>query len=116
DMPPGEARVPQDQIATLKRWIAAGAKTARPEPATIEPGLGITPEERAYWAFQPVKRPEVSEEFKNRPGVRTPIDALLLKAMPEGLSFSPDAEKLTLIKRASFDLTGLPPGPEQIRR
>ncbi|WP_417377166.1 DUF1553 domain-containing protein [Gimesia maris] len=116
DMPPGEARVPQDQIETLKRWIAAGAKTARPEPDTIEPGLGITPEERAYWAFQPVKRPEVSEELKNRQGVRSPIDALLLKAMPEGLAFSPDAEKLTQIKRASFDLLGLPPSPEQIRR
>lgn len=116
DMPPGEARVPKDQIETLKRWIAAGAKTARPEPDQIEAGLGITPEERAYWAFQPVKRPEVSAEFKSRPGVRSPIDALLLKAMPEGLAFSPDAEKLTLIKRASFDLLGLPPSPEQIRR
>lgn len=116
DMPPGEARVPDAEIAILKRWISGGAKTSRPEPETIGPGLGITPEERAYWAFQPIKRPEVSEEFKKNPTVRTPIDALLLKAMPEGLAFSPDADKLTLIKRAYFDLLGLPPSPEEIQR
>ncbi|MCA9017322.1 MAG: hypothetical protein KDA77_18515, partial [Planctomycetaceae bacterium] len=58
EMPPGEARVPKDQIETLKRWIAAGAKTSRLEPESIGPGLGITPEERAYWAFQPIKRPQ----------------------------------------------------------
>jgi len=116
DMPPGEARVPDDQIEILKRWIATGAKTSRPEPETIGPGLGITPEERAYWAFQPVKRPQISETIEKNRTVRTPIDALLLQAMPEGLSFSPDAEKLTLIKRAYFDLLGLPPGPEEIQR
>lgn len=116
DMPPGEAHVPKDQIEIIKRWIAGGAKTSRPEPKTIGPGLGITPEERAYWAFQPIKRPQISEEHKKDPTVRTPIDALLLQAMPEGLAFSPDAEKLTLIKRAYFDLLGLPPRPEEIQR
>ncbi|WP_339733493.1 PSD1 and planctomycete cytochrome C domain-containing protein [uncultured Gimesia sp.] len=116
DMPPGEAQVPKDQIETLKRWIAAGAKTSRPEPETIGPGLGITPEERAYWAFQPIKRPQVADATKKNPKVRTPIDALLLQAMPEGLTFSPDADKLTLIKRAYFDLTGLPPNPAELQR
>ncbi|WP_298866321.1 PSD1 and planctomycete cytochrome C domain-containing protein [uncultured Gimesia sp.] len=116
EMPPGEARVPQAEIEILKRWIATGAKTSRPEPETIGPGLGITPEERAYWAFQPIKRPEVSAEFKKNPTVRTPFDALLLKAMPDGLAFSPDAEKLTLIKRVYFDLLGLPPNPEELQR
>tara|TARA_R110002111_G_scaffold144910_2_gene211272 strand:- start:129430 stop:132531 length:3102 start_codon:yes stop_codon:yes gene_type:complete len=116
EMPPGEARVPKEQIEILKRWIAAGAKTSRPEPETIGPGLGITPEERAYWAFQPIKRPQISEKVKGNQTIRTPIDALLLQAMPEGLAFSPDADKVTLIKRAYFDLLGLPPSPEEMQR
>lgn len=116
EMPPGEARVPAAEIEILKRWIATGAKTNRPEPKSIGPGLGITPEERAYWAFQPIKRPQISPEYKKTPTVRTPIDALLLKAMPEGLAFSPDADKRTLIKRAYFDLLGLPPSAEELQR
>ncbi len=116
EMPPGEARVPKEQIEILKRWIAAGAKTSRPEPETIGPGLGITPEERAYWAFQPIKRPQISETVKGNQTIRTPIDGLLLQAMPEGLAFSPDADKVTLIKRAYFDLLGLPPSPEEMQR
>ncbi|QDT98872.1 PSD1 and planctomycete cytochrome C domain-containing protein [Gimesia aquarii] len=116
EMPPGEARVPDNEIEIIKRWIAGGAKTSRPEPKTIGPGLGITPEERAYWAFQPIKQPQISEEISKHPTVLTPIDALLLEAMPEGLAFSPEAEKLTLIKRAYFDLLGLPPSPEEIQR
>ncbi len=48
--------------------------------------------------------------------MRTPIDALLLDAMPEGLSFSQDADRLTLIKRVYFDLTGLPPESDDVDR
>lgn len=116
DMPPGEARVPKHEIEILKRWIAAGAKTARPEPESIGVGLGITPEERAYWAFQPIKRPELSQEVKENRRVRTPIDALLLQAMPEGLTFSQDTDRRTLIKRAYFDLLGLPPSPAEMQK
>lgn len=116
EMPPGEARVPAAEIKIIERWIAGGAKTSRPEPKTIGPGLGITPEERAYWAFQPIKVPQISEAIKKNPTVRTPIDALLLQAMPEGLAFSPDADKRTLIKRAYFDLLGLPPDAKEFQR
>lgn len=116
EMPPGEARVPEAEIKIIERWISGGAKTSRPEPKTIGPGLGITPEERAYWAFQPIKRPQIPETTKKNPTVRTPIDALLLQAMPEGLAFSPDVNKRTLIKRAYFDLLGLPPSPQELQR
>ena len=108
EMPPGEDQLSPEDIATIKRWLAEGATTARPEPESIGPGLGITPEERSYWAFQPITRPE-TPQLSSHARVRTPIDALLLQAMPDGLSFSPDADRLTLIKRAYFDLIGLPP-------
>jgi len=113
DMPPGEAKVGEEELAVLKKWIAAGAKTARPEPETIGPGLGITPEERAFWSFQPIRRPKVPEYGKDS-RVRTPIDALLTSAMePHGLKLSPDADKQTLLLRAYFDLIGLPPTEEE---
>lgn len=113
EMPPGEAHVPEEKIATLERWIAEGAKTLRPEPETIGPGIPITLEERSFWAFQPIERPELPT-LENDQRSRTPIDRFLRHAMPEGLSFSPDADRLTLIKRLYFDLTGLPPTPDEL--
>lgn len=115
EMPPGDHSVPQAEIEILKKWINAGAKTARPEPLAIARGLGITPEERAYWAFQPIQRPEIPQ-VKNGEKVRNTIDAFLLHKMePKGLTLSPDADKHTLIRRAYLDLIGLPPTPEQIQ-
>ena len=114
EMPPGEKKLAADQIDILKRWIAAGAPTVRPEPDELDPGIGITPEERAFWSFQPIQRPEVPE-FNESERARTAIDALLLADMkPLGLSFSPDANRRTLIQRAYFDLLGLPPKPQEI--
>jgi len=116
EMPPGEGRVPEEEIAILERWIAEGAQTARPEPESIGPGLGITPEERSFWSFQPIQRPEIpaAESFGTAADIRTPIDALVLKSMPDGIGFSPDADRRTLITRAYFDLIGLPPSPEEM--
>ena len=109
EMPPGNVKVGAEELAVLEQWVAAGAKTARPEPETIGPGLGITPEERSFWSFQPIQRPDVPEHDKES-RVRTPVDAFLLSAMvPQGLKLSSDAGKRTLLLRASFDLIGLPP-------
>ncbi len=57
EMPPGEAKVTPHEREILTQWLAQGAPTARPEPETIPPGVGITPEERAFWSFQPIVRP-----------------------------------------------------------
>ncbi len=131
EMPPGEGSVPAAEIAIIEKWIAAGAKTARPEPESIGPGLGITEEERSFWSFQPIRRPDVSESgsFPNEARVRTPIDDLLLKTATAGRvdpglsgvssdreSFTEDADRRTLVIRAYFDLTGLPPSPEEIQK
>ncbi|HEU5117222.1 MAG TPA: DUF1553 domain-containing protein [Isosphaeraceae bacterium] len=114
EMPPGEKKVPAEQIAAIERWIAQGAPTLRDEPESLPPGIDITPEERAFWAFQPIQRPE-PPDFGPEDRVRTPIDAFLLARLRErGLSFAPEADRITLIRRASVDLTGLPPSREEI--
>ena len=127
EMPPGATKVSAREIETLTKWIAGGAKTAREEPAEIGKGLGITDEERSFWAFQPVKRPAVpisnlKSQISNlksqisdlKSEVRSPIDLFILAKLQErGLSLGPEADKLTLIKRACFDLIGLPPSREE---
>lgn len=115
EMPPGDAKVPAEEIAILERWIAAGAPTARPEPETIGPGVPLLPEERNWWAFQPIQRPTVPV-VPEASRARTPIDAFLVEAMPEGLSFSEDADKRALLIRVTMDLTGLPPTPADVER
>jgi mono/diheme cytochrome c family protein len=129
EMPPGEARVPVAEIEIIEKWIAAGAKTARPEPDSIGPGLGITEEERSFWSFQPIRRPDVADlaSFPAASRVRTPIDALLLNsAMSDHAesgtdkpatthhSFADDTDRRTLVIRAYFDLLGLPPSPDEV--
>ena len=116
EMPPGETKLTPKEIASLTTWIADGAQTARPEPENIAPGPGITPEERAFWSFQPVHRPtepSVRPDVQGR--IRTAIDAYLLAQMPEGLTFAEEAERLSLILRTHFDLTGLPPSADQLQ-
>ncbi len=113
DMPPGEARVSDDKIAVLEKWIRQGAATLREEPEQLGPGIPITEEERNYWAYQPITQPKVSLD-SNLARVRTPIDALIAAAMPAGLTFSPDAERFTIIQRVFYDLIGLPPSKDQI--
>ena len=115
EMPPGEKKVPAEKIRLIEHWIATGAKTAKDEPLTLEPGIGITSEERAYWAFQPIRRPD-APSVKSADQVRTPIDAFVLtKLEAHGLTMNLEADRFTLLKRASFDLTGLPPTPEETR-
>jgi len=118
EMPPGEsAHLSARDISVIRRWIAAGAPTARPEPKTLGKGLRITKEERSFWSFRPIRRPPVPDvnNIDNRKRVRTPIDAFILAQLEEqGLSFAPDADRQTLIRRAYLDLLGLPPSPDEV--
>ena len=117
EMPPGEKKVPADQIAFIEKWIAAGASTLRDEPATLPPGLGITADERAYWFYQPLKRPVVPVVANSKQLIRNPIDAFVLAKLREkNLDFNPEADRATLIRRAAFDLTGLPPTVAEIEQ
>ena len=114
-----------DEIDLLKKWIDAGATwpdAAATKPAAENKPLAlqfmkdkeITDAQRNYWAFKkPVRHaiPQVS----NTAWVRNPIDAFILAALEKkGLSPSPPADKRTLLRRVTFDLTGLPPAPAEI--
>lgn len=113
-MPPGDKKVPAESVALIERWINAGAPTLRDEPTTLPPGVDITPEERAFWFYQPLRRVEPGK-FALGDRVRTPLDAFVLTRLrARGLSFNPDADRLTLVRRASLNLTGLPPSQQQI--
>jgi len=116
EMPPSEKKLSAEQIAVLAAWIAGGARTLRDEPAKLGKGIPITEEDRAFWAFQPPRRPAMPS-FSSEDRVRTSIDAVLVARMrAQGLKFNQDADKLTLLRRAAFDLTGLPPSAEEIER
>lgn len=114
EMPPGEAKVPAEELKILENWIAAGAPTTRPEPESIGPGVPLLPEEREWWSFKPLVKPPVPGISDNT-RIRTPVDSFLQAAMPEGLTFSPDAPRRTQMLRLCLDLTGLPPTPEQLQ-
>jgi hypothetical protein len=116
EMPPGKVKLSAEQIDTIGRWIAAGAKTARPEPEKPDP-LGFTAEDRQHWAFQPIRKPAPPspQGSKGIARIRNPVDAFLLERLEQQqLDFSPEADKRTLIRRATFDLLGLPPTPEEV--
>jgi hypothetical protein len=117
-MPLGE-ELSEYQIGLLKQWIDKGAIwpndfeviPAQATQAAIKP---ISDEQRNYWAFRKPGRSQIPK-VKNRSWVRTPIDAFILAKLEEkGLQPSPRADKRTLIRRVTFDLTGLPPTPEEI--
>ncbi len=116
DMPPGEVKVPAADLKRLADWIDRGAKTAREEPEELAVGDIFTAEDREHWAFQPIVRPAVPD-VPAAAEVHNPIDAFLwVELRRQGLdSFSPRADKTTLLRRLSIGLTGLPPSPELVR-
>ena len=113
----GVTRPPEPDVERLKQWIAQGApeKEVRPDVADTEPDPLVSDQDRQFWAFQP-PRPVAVPLVQHHDRVRNPIDAFILdKLEARGLTLSPEADRLTLIRRAYFDLTGLPPTPEEVR-
>lgn len=107
-MPPEHEGEPltEPQVAILRSWIEAGAKSPADEKPEADP--------REHWAFRPVVRPAVPA-VKNPQWVRNPIDAFVAKQHEtHGLSPQPEATRLKLLRRLSIDLIGLPPSPEEI--
>jgi mono/diheme cytochrome c family protein len=116
EMPPGK-RLGKKDVAALTEWVKMGAPwpaSGRAEIQTPRPqGIKITDEDRKFWAFQPVTRPVPPLIDGNAD--ENPIDAFIARKLQEKrLSFSPPASKQELIRRAYFDLIGLPPTPEDI--
>ncbi len=112
EMPLGGKPLSEAERDLIKQWIDQGAKAESPD--TTAAAIGTSARDRSHWAFQPPRRPAVPQ-VANRGRVRNPIDAFLLAELEKrGLRFSPDADRVRLIRRATFDLTGLPPTPEEV--
>ena len=132
-MPPKEAeKLYTDQITWIKDWIAGGApwpndsrmqaiakaneaKWAAEDGVMMKTSGGLSADwtNRKYkpdglWAYQPVTKPTLTANQGN------PVDAFITAKMPAGLTVAPTADRVTLIRRATFDLLGLPPKPEEV--
>jgi hypothetical protein len=114
EMPPEGKGKPltEKDLATLRAWIDQGAKTARPEPESL---VSVTDDEKQFWSFQPLRHPNLPKIPNPKSVIINPIDPFLLAELQKhSLSFSPAADRRTLLRRAVFDLHGLPPTPEEI--
>src|SRR5262249_14805457 len=112
EMPP-TGRLKPEQIETLTRWGKAGLPMKEAgTSAKAEPKGGvITPESRNYWAYKPVRRPPVPA-VTDPAWAANPIDAFVRsKHDAKGLSPAGAADRVALVRRLYYDLTGLPPTP-----
>jgi hypothetical protein len=115
EMPPG-GKLPQREIDILTRWVKRGAIWPDGVVVTMPAGAGmkITPQDKEYWAYRPVKRLEVPS-VSHKSWVRNPIDAFILAKL-EARKLAPalPADRLAIARRLYYDLIGLPPTPEEI--
>ena len=111
-MPP-TGKLKDTEIADLVAWIKSGAEWGMPAPSAKTGAYTITAEQRAFWSFQPVRRPPVPS-VKDKRWIQSPIDNFVLaKLEAKGMRLARLADKRTLIRRATYDLTGLPPSPDE---
>ncbi len=117
-MPYKAKKLPRDAIDKVAAWIDAGAPYDEPlvkQGVTGAPAKAITPVDRDYWAFRTLKNVPPPKGNDPKGWGRSPIDAFLLeKLRANKIEPNPRADRLTLIRRATFDLTGLPPTPGEI--
>ncbi len=114
-MPPDEKdALSAEQVATLEAWIRMGAPDPRGGDKALTEFEKLKQQAGDHWAFQPVTDPEVPR-VRQAELVRSDVDAFILSQLErEGLSFAPLASKRELLRRAYFDLIGLPPTAEQV--
>jgi cytochrome c553 len=114
-MPPKGEKLSDQEISDITEWIRRGA----PDPRSLVAkgssesygGVG-----REHWSFLPVKKPAVPA-VADPAWCKTPVDAFILARLEEnGMAPNAPADKYTLIRRATFDLTGLPPTEAEVQR
>ena len=111
DAPAPRRALSAGEKATLRRWIEQGAKGL---PGTDS--VHKSPPWTDHWAFGPASNPS-PPEVRSRARVRTPIDRFIQRSLEDrGLTIGPDADRVTIIRRLSFDLTGIPPSLGEISR
>jgi len=133
EMPP-DGKLSSAKIEILKKWIAMGAPWPEAEVAAAKPSRkpgDITEDDKKWWSFVPVKSPSVPKVHSAQSSVlssessklstkhsalsTSPIDAFVQAKLAEnGLKPSPAADPVAFIRRATFDLTGMPPTPAEV--
>ena len=107
-----EEKLSDADIAAIEKWIREGA--VDPRETAEASSKHVVSDPRTFWSFQPVR--DLDPPAVSQPDwVRTPVDAFILAQLDtNGLKPSPRADARTLVRRAYFDLIGLPPTPEQV--
>jgi Protein of unknown function (DUF1549)/Protein of unknown function (DUF1553)/Planctomycete cytochrome C len=121
-MPP-KGKLPADEAEILTRWVKSrvpwtpGLDLTPPGIVRAEPvrsGPPTVEEAKSFWSFKAIQKPEVPQ-VHHPEWVRNPIDAFVLaKLESKGMSPAPSAGKVALLRRAYYDLTGLPPSPAEV--
>ncbi|MDA1211910.1 MAG: PSD1 and planctomycete cytochrome C domain-containing protein [Planctomycetota bacterium] len=111
EMPPeGSEPLTDNEKLDIKNWLEGGAKSRAPRKAVAD----LTDAERNFWSYRELKRSDLPT-VKNSEADITPLDRFVLaKLEQQGLSFASPADRRTLIRRVTLDLTGLPPTREEI--
>jgi hypothetical protein len=114
-MPPKGEKLSDADIATLTEWVKMGAPDPRTGPKDISAKLsGLSDKARMHWAYQPVVKPAVPSS-PNNTWCKTPVDAFILQKLEaNGMTPNKPATKEALIRRAYYDLIGLPPTPYEV--
>lgn len=108
-MPKGKPPLPASDVEVLRRWIDEGARWPEGRVLVDRSAQFEFEKRRDWWSLKPIAKPSPPSAAAN------PIDAFVAKALAEnGLEPSPLADRRTLIRRVTYDLTGLPPTPEEI--
>jgi cytochrome c553 len=115
EMPPDKS-LSEQEIRHLQRWIDAGARWPAHSLPLREAAPTITDEDRSWWAFQPLRRPDVPDTG-DQAWPQTPIDQFVLQTLKSRqLTPAPRAEPDVLVRRLYLNLIGLPPSPEDLSR
>ena len=108
-MPPEGPSLSADEVALIRKWIDDGAKSPANEIADA-----VAAKRSEHWSFQPIKRP-VALDVKQLAAVRGPLDSFVVARLEhEGIVPAPEADRATLLRRATLDLLGVPPTPEEL--
>jgi hypothetical protein len=112
-MPPDE-KLSTDEIETLEAWVKSGAAVPGKALTATRANAAPTDEDREFWAFQPPVPPDFGQPLVDPSRCRTPVDYFIRHQLHQRqLSPSEPADKATLLRRVTFDLTGLPPTIEE---
>ena len=116
-MPFQQAKLPDEAIDKIARWVDLGAPYDEPlvdKPAAADGPLEITDEHREFWSFRPLAS-RAPPPVRDEDWPRTPIDLFILEKLDsEGLTPNPAADRRTLIRRVYLDLLGLPPASDEV--